>query len=93
VELDAGRMVAILAGFLLLVPGFITGGLGLLLLAAPRRWRTAAVSRAARSYGTASSRPSVIDLEPEEWRVEPRAGEPQGAAPLGGKPRSLSDRR
>jgi UPF0716 protein FxsA len=88
VELDGGRMVAILAGFLLLVPGFITGGLGLLLLAAPRRWRSVALGRAARSYGPASTRSSVVDLDPDEWRVEPRGGEPHG-----GEPPTLSDRR
>jgi UPF0716 protein FxsA len=93
VELDAGRMVAILAGLLLLVPGFITGSLGLLLLAAPRRWRTAAVGRAARSYGPASTRPSVVDLDPGEWQVEPRGGEPHGGEPHGRTPHVLPDRR
>jgi UPF0716 protein FxsA len=63
---SGGRIL--LAGILLLIPGFITDIAGLLLLIAPlHRWLTAALggrAQTARADG-------VVDLEPEQWRRVP----------------------
>jgi UPF0716 protein FxsA len=61
---SAGRM---LAGILLVVPGFITDAIGgLLLLPAVRRW---AATRLGRAIGAGRQRrdPSLIDLDPDDW--------------------------
>ena len=61
-----GRPV-LLAGILLLIPGFITDILGLLLLIAPLRQALGALSvrlRRQRADG-------VVDLEPEQWHRVP----------------------
>lgn len=70
VVLDPGRLVIILAGLLLVIPGFITASLGMLLLLAPPPWRAAAIRRASRAYGGRPRQPPVVDLDPAEWRIE-----------------------
>lgn len=64
-QADRAGGLMLLAGFLLLIPGFITDMVGLLLLLAAF-WPGAALGRApaARSDG-------VVDLEPEQWRRVP----------------------
>jgi UPF0716 protein FxsA len=68
VQSDGSGAVILLAGILLLIPGFITDLLGLLLLIAPLR-------RAL--FGLFTRRPpprradGVLDLEPEQWRRVP----------------------
>jgi UPF0716 protein FxsA len=60
--------IALLAGFLLLIPGFITDSLGLLLLVAPlRRLLSAGLG------GSAARQPEdgVVDLSPEQWHPVP----------------------
>jgi UPF0716 protein FxsA len=55
-QAGAGGLLILLAGFLLLVPGFITDAAGLMLLVGPlRRWLTASVRRAAQRNALASS--------------------------------------
>jgi UPF0716 protein FxsA len=67
-QADSAGTFTLLAGILLLVPGFITGVLGLLLLLAPLRRALGALfgpmSTSARSDG-------VVDLEPEQWHQVP----------------------
>ena len=64
-QADSRGALILLAGILLLIPGFITDVLGLLLLIAPlRRALGAALSR-----GLAAKRADgVVDLEPDQWR-------------------------
>ena len=70
IEADATGTAILIAGFLLLIPGFITDVLGLLLLVPPVRrllghaFRHVTGARPARRDG-------VVDLEPDEWRQVP----------------------
>jgi UPF0716 protein FxsA len=63
-QADGTGGLTLLAGILLLIPGFITDALGLLLLLAPlRRLLGAALGR-----GQAAQRgDGVVDLAPEQW--------------------------
>ena len=66
IHLETPGFAAVLGGILLVLPGFITDLTGLaLLIPAFRRWASEAIGRAARSR---PRDPSVIDLEPGEWR-------------------------
>jgi UPF0716 protein FxsA len=72
-ELQAGgeAILTVLAGILLLLPGFITAVLGIILLIAPvRRWigrRTERFIRTSQSRQPAG----VVDLDREEWSQVP----------------------
>jgi len=67
-QADSAGSLTLLAGILLLIPGFITDLLGLLLLLAPLR-RALAVRLGLRP---AAARPDgVLDLEPKQWRRVP----------------------
>ena len=66
-EADSSGFLILLAGILLLIPGFITDIVGVLLLVAPlRRWLGGLLGGAPppRADG-------VVDLEPEQWRRVP----------------------
>lgn len=64
---DGTGGLLLLAGILLLIPGFITDVAALLLLVAPlRRMLTAALDGPARPRAD-----GVVDLEPEQWRRVP----------------------
>lgn len=77
-EADTGSMMFLVAGILLLVPGFITDLIGLVLLTKPvRRAFAALILRAIRSPPQRGG--GVVDLEPDQWRHVP--------------PEKLSDRR
>ena len=66
-EADSTGSLTLLAGILLLIPGFITDALGLLLLAAPlRRGLGAALRRGAVDHGD-----GLVDLPPEQWHRVP----------------------
>jgi UPF0716 protein FxsA len=71
VNLNGTGMAPGLGGILLVIPGFITGLLGVLtLFPVSRRWLLAACRRLfAPSRQTAS--PQIIDLAPNEWRPLP----------------------
>ncbi|HWK94577.1 MAG TPA: FxsA family protein [Pseudolabrys sp.] len=80
---DSTGGLTLLGGFLLAVPGLITGTIGLLVLLVPL-WRSltgAAVGR--RPPSTAPD--GVVDLEPEQWR---RVEDPR----LPGREREGTDR-
>ena len=69
-QADSAGSFTLLAGILLLIPGFITDILGLLLLLAPLR-RALSVRLGLRP---AATRPDgVVDLEPEQWHQVPDA--------------------
>jgi UPF0716 protein FxsA len=73
-QADGAGAAALLAGILLLIPGFITDFVGILLLIGPvRRWLAAAVgvtAAPARNDG-------VLDLPPEQWRRVPDPALPE----------------
>jgi UPF0716 protein FxsA len=66
-EADGTGAATLLAGFLLLVPGFITDAAALLLLVVPLRRTLAAALR----RGPPARTDGVVDLEPEQWRRVP----------------------
>lgn len=66
-QADGSGGLILLAGILLLIPGFITDALGLLLLAAPLRQALGAALR----RGPAARPDGVVDLPPEQWRRVP----------------------
>jgi len=67
-QADGAGVATLLAGILLLIPGFITDALALVLLAAPlRRYLGAAVRRGPHRRAP----DGVVDLEPEQWRRVP----------------------
>jgi len=69
-QADSAGTFALLAGFLLLIPGFITDVLGLLLLLAPLR---RALGAWLGQNGAARRADGVVDLEPEQWHQVPDA--------------------
>ncbi len=70
--LQGTELFTVVAGLLLLIPGFLSDLLALLLLipAVRRRFGVMAASYV-RTQATPSE-PGVIDLEPGEWRDEPQ---------------------
>ena len=69
-EAHAGSLLTVLGGLLLILPGFITDAIGLLLLIAPLR------SWLAGAFGGAVTRRTqkqtgVVDLDPDEWKQVP----------------------
>jgi UPF0716 protein FxsA len=67
-QADSAGSLTLLAGILLLIPGFITDVLGLLLLLAPLR-RTLGALFGLKPATTRSD--GVVDLEPEQWHQVP----------------------
>jgi UPF0716 protein FxsA len=91
-ELVQGVMV-LLAGFLLLTPGFVTDTLGLLLFIPhirDRVWRFLSSRVKIESFGGApqsrgSSENGVVDLDDDEFRREPNPSSPWSAAKDGNR--------
>ena len=69
-EADSAGTMTLIAGFLLLIPGFITDLAGILLLIAPVRRALGALLRRALG-GKPSQSDGVVDLAPEEWQQVP----------------------
>ncbi len=67
-EADGTGSLTLLAGILLLIPGFITDALGLLLLAAPLR---RVLGGALRRGGATGQGDGLVDLPPEQWHRVP----------------------
>ena len=67
-EADGSGFLVLLAGILLLIPGFITDIMGLLLLIGPLR---RALGAALRRGPPPPRADGVVDLEPEQWRRVP----------------------
>ena len=63
-QADGTGSLVLLAGFLLLIPGFITDAIGALLLLVP-------LGAALRRGPPARSPDGVVDLEPEQWHRVP----------------------
>ena len=69
-QADNAGAATLFAGILLLIPGFITDVLGLLLLFAPLRRALGALFGVKSSPARADG---VVDLEPEQWHQVPDA--------------------
>ena len=70
-----------LGGILLLIPGFVTSVLGLVMLfPVSRRWLLAGCRRAFEA-GRRPAGPNVIDLAPNEWRPLPGPRLPPASGP------------
>ncbi len=67
-QADSTGAATLIAGFLLLIPGFITDVLALLLLISPLRRALAAPFTGVRPAARADG---VVDLEPEQWQRVP----------------------
>jgi UPF0716 protein FxsA len=67
-QADGAGTMTLLAGILLLIPGFITDVLGLILLIAPLR---RALAGWFGGGGPPKGTDGVLDLEPEQWREVP----------------------
>ncbi|HVV60181.1 MAG TPA: FxsA family protein [Pseudolabrys sp.] len=69
-QADGAGFFTLLAGILLLIPGFITDAVGVLLLVAPlRRILGTLFLRVMRAPSPRGD--GVVDLKPEEWRQVP----------------------
>ena len=83
VELDGSGFLTVLGGFFLLLPGFVTDVLGLVLLLPPtQQFIRATLRRAIVRAERASGRPDVVDLPPDQWQRVPdeRIGKPKRGA-------------
>jgi UPF0716 protein FxsA len=69
-QADSAGTLTLLAGILLLIPGFITDIVGLLLLLAPLRRALGALLGIKQAPARADG---VVDLEPEQWHQVPDA--------------------
>jgi UPF0716 protein FxsA len=68
IHLESPGLGPILGGILLVIPGFITDALGLMLFVPGiRRWLRATLGRALEKARRARD-PAVVDLAPDEWR-------------------------
>jgi UPF0716 protein FxsA len=67
-QADSDGFLILLAGILLLIPGFITDVLGLALLIGPLR---RALARVLGRQIAPPRRDGIVDLEPEQWRRVP----------------------
>jgi UPF0716 protein FxsA len=70
-ETDSAGTMYVLAAILLLIPGFITDVIGVLLLVKPLRRAISMLIKRAIVGGTATRRDGVVDLGPQEWRQVP----------------------
>jgi UPF0716 protein FxsA len=70
---DSAGTMYLLAAILLLIPGFITDAIGVLLLIAPLRRALGALLLKAFTSAQKPRRDGVVDLDPVEWRQVPDA--------------------
>jgi UPF0716 protein FxsA len=82
-EMNGVGFLTVLAGLLLVVPGFLTDLVGIALLIAPvRRWCGRVFQNWLQSWAQGQGRdrrdPSVIDLSPDEWKQMSERKLPRG---------------
>jgi UPF0716 protein FxsA len=72
-EADGAGTLYVISAILLLIPGFISDTIGLVLLVRPLRRALGALLR--RTFAAAAARrdDGVVDLEPQDWRRVPEA--------------------
>ena len=78
-QADSAGIFTLLAGILLLIPGFITDAAAILVLIAPLRRALSATVRRGRPRPPAQD--GVVDLEPEQWRRVPNPALPNRNEP------------
>jgi UPF0716 protein FxsA len=71
VEFHAANFAVLLGGALLVLPGFITDALGVILLLAPRTISRAVLRRLLGRFTRRAQPPDVVDLDREDWRDVP----------------------
>ena len=77
VNLDGGGAARALGGILMVIPGFITGVLGIMVVFRPsRQWLFAAIAHLFPS-GPRQAEPQTIDLDPDEWQRLPSPRQPR----------------
>jgi len=82
---QSSRLARVAAGILLTIPGFVTDALGALLLVPTfRRWLGATIRHAVMAERKQAGEPSVIDLEPGEWK---RLGDKKLRTPRAPRPK------
>jgi UPF0716 protein FxsA len=72
-EADGAGTMYVIAAILLLIPGFITDAIGVLLLIGPLRRLAGALLLRAFTTPRERRREGVVDLEPDEWQQLPEA--------------------
>jgi len=92
IHLETPGFATMLGAILLVIPGFITDIVGLaLFVPAFRQWASGAIGRAAHRR---PQDPSILDLEPHEWRQLPEPGKKRRRKPKSGtEPKSEAERR
>jgi UPF0716 protein FxsA len=70
---DSTGTMYLLAAILLLIPGFLTGAIGVLLLIGPLRRALGALLLRIFTPSAATRRDGVVDLDRDEWRQVPEA--------------------
>lgn len=71
-QANSGSILVVFGGLLLLVPGFLTAILGVLVMLPPvRRWLGRRFRQTVERRARAAGRPAVIDLERGEWQQIP----------------------
>jgi UPF0716 protein FxsA len=74
IHFEAPGLAAMIAGILLVFPGFITDVAGALLLLPPvRRWIGATIGRAVHKQQPQPRGQPVVDLPPDQWHQVPDA--------------------
>jgi UPF0716 protein FxsA len=77
VNLDGGGAARALGGILMVIPGFITGVLGIIVVFRPsRQWLLAALAHLLPT-GERRAEPRTIDLDPDEWQRLPSPRQPR----------------
>lgn len=72
IQANSGSLLVVLGGLLLLLPGFLTGVAGILLLLPPvQRWIGRTLGRTIGRQTQQRGRPGVLDLERGEWEQVP----------------------
>lgn len=71
VEFHAANFAVLLGGALLVIPGFITDALGVILLLAPRTISRAVLRSLLGRFSRRPQSPDVVDLDRKDWRDVP----------------------
>ena len=86
IQANSGSLLSVLGGILLLLPGFLSGILGLLLMLPPlQRWIRRAFRRTVARRTQPSGRPAIVDLERGEWQQVPEPRLPPERPRRGGE--------
>jgi UPF0716 protein FxsA len=85
-QINGPGLFAVVAGLLLLIPGFLTDLLAILLLIPSVRQKFAVMAGGFVRTQQAQTEPGVVDLQPGEWRDEPQHSLPRRQPPESRQP-------